>query len=108
MSAGDLNELTPDRPASIDRFSGEQLAGNAQAVRRVPLDAPLVGRDEPRHDAEHGPALIEQQLLDLPVLQLFPQRGGLSLQSLQTAQSILWRPVDVGPHGQRRCGRSSA
>jgi hypothetical protein len=54
--AGELDELTPDRPAWTDRFSGEQIAGNASAVRRIPLDARVaVGLDEPRHDAEHGP-----------------------------------------------------
>ena len=43
MSAGELDELTPDRPAVTDRLRGEQLAGNAQVVRRVPLDARAVG-----------------------------------------------------------------
>jgi hypothetical protein len=60
-----LDDVTPDRPARIDRFSGQQLAGNAPVVCRVPLDALAVGVDEPLHDAEHGPALIKQVLLDL-------------------------------------------
>ena len=52
-----------DRPAWTDRFSGEQLAGNAQVVRGVPLDVLAVGVDELLHDAEHGPALIKQLLV---------------------------------------------
>jgi hypothetical protein len=32
VSAGELDELTPDRPAVTDRLRGEQLAGNAQQV----------------------------------------------------------------------------
>jgi hypothetical protein len=51
--------------ARTDRFSGEQLAGNAPVILRVPLDGHVVERDEPRHDAEHGPASIKQQFLDL-------------------------------------------
>jgi hypothetical protein len=65
LLAGELDEFTLDRPASIDRFGGEQLAGNAEVVRRVPLDARAVGRQQPWHDAEHRVALIKQQLFDL-------------------------------------------
>ena len=36
---GELDELTSDRPAWTDRFSGKQLAGNAPVVGGVPLDA---------------------------------------------------------------------
>jgi hypothetical protein len=58
-SAGELDDLTLDRPALIDRFSGKQLAGNTQVVRRVPLDACAAEVDEAGHDAERGPALIK-------------------------------------------------
>jgi hypothetical protein len=45
--------------------SPPRTAGNARVVRRVPLDVRAVGVDELLHDAEHGPALIKQLLLDL-------------------------------------------
>jgi hypothetical protein len=50
----------------VDRpVGGEQFVGNAQVVRRVPLDVRAVAVDELLHDAEHGPALIKEVVLDL-------------------------------------------
>jgi hypothetical protein len=63
--AGELDEFTLDRPVWTDRFSGEQLAGNAPVIGGVPLDARLVGGNELVHGAEHGTALIKQVFLDL-------------------------------------------
>jgi hypothetical protein len=56
VSGGELDELTPDCPLRTDRFSGEQLAGNAHVVVRVPFDVRAVGVDEPLLD-ERPPAL---------------------------------------------------
>lgn len=59
-SARQLDELTSDRPAWTDRFSGKQLAGNAPVVGGVPLDARVAEGDQLRHDTQYGPASINQ------------------------------------------------
>lgn len=63
--AGDRDEVTLYRPARTARMSGKQLTSNAPAVRGSPLNALSVWRYEPRHGAEHRPALLKQVLLDL-------------------------------------------
>jgi len=64
VSAGNLEDFPFYRRALAGRFSGEQLAGNAQVVGGVPCDAGAVQGDKPGHHPEHGLVLIMQQRLD--------------------------------------------
>jgi hypothetical protein len=64
IPAGKLDDFASDGTVVIG-VGSEQLPCRTPVVRWVPLDAVAERLDEARHNAEQGPALIRQQLLDL-------------------------------------------
>lgn len=55
----DFEHPAADRPTSINRSCGNQLAGDAQMIGRIPYAGSALRADQLWHVAEHGPAAVE-------------------------------------------------